>query len=404
MGRQAAFCLRGPHQGARISRIHNVGIANIPPECTFVVMLSSDMCLAPDALEQIARLHQQHPRAVIITRLDWLPPLTYTEIEAIWDGQGYAGLSTYVPTKPLEWVGHTLVGTETRPLRETATLEPFDSFPFHPVYGLPIELYWRVGGFDEGLIGYGWHELELGTRLQQQGVSMITTMEIRALHIWHSKDAEIDDLVPWQRQKNTAYMLRKHGPHPLTSGYRNWKYWRHYHRLQGGKVIYAVNETPGLYAVNDTRSHYLHLPHAGWLHPLGFSIQDVTFVHVDPLAPLNIMGAAEDPLDECDFSTLVDDLNALLAERLESWQMQAIEGESFQLPMAKNGIQRTLLQALFLKYDVARTQADSLPGANLPVIGVLLRVLIRTALAGKVWAAERQFLQAVLEKIDTNRE
>lgn len=390
------FVSGGPHHGARITRINNIGIANVPLECSFFVALDSDMCLAPDALEQFSKLHSQYPQAVIITRLDWLPPMTHAQIETIWDEQGFDGLCAVVPQHPMKWVEHTLVGTEIRALRPTPMLEPLDSDPFHPVYGLPTELYWRASGFDEDMVGYGWQALEFAIRLQQLGVSMVTTMEIRSLHIWHPKDPEITDLVPAQRQKNTAYVLRKHGSQPNPMRYRNWTYWRHYHKAHDGAVVYVVEQLSGLYVVDETRTHCLRLPHAGWLYPLGFSTEDVEFVKTDAVLSLAHMGEAQDPLNECDLTILIDDLETALAKRMKTWR-QDHSGLSSNNPLPDlHSTRQISLQHLFMEYDIIRTRADTLPGASLPILGFIIRMLARIMLAGKVWAAERNLLEEII--------
>lgn len=383
----------GPHHGARLSRIHNIGIANIPHECSFFIILASDMCMAPDALEQMARLHQQHPQAVIITRLDWLPPKPHAEIEAAWDEQGFAGVANLVPNAPMDWLGQTLVGEETRALRETATVELMDSNILHPVYGLPTTLFWEMGGYNEAMVGYGWQELEFAIRLEQRRVPMITTMEIGSLHIWHEKDSAIRDEVEWQRQKNTAFILREYGAQPKPAHYRKWNYWRHYHKAQNGTVVYVTDANAGLYVLNEPRTHILRLPHAGWLHALGFSMRDVLFVQRDTLPSLIDAGAAEDPLGECDFSTLIEDLEHLLAERLAG---RFVQPASVPARIPRN---YQPLQELFAQYDAMRVQADVAPAAKLPVVGSVLRMFLRVLLLGKVWAAERQLLQAILQQM-----
>lgn len=383
----------GPHHGARLSRIHNIGIANIPHECTFFIILASDMCMAPNALEQMARLHQQHPQAVIITRLDWLPPKTHEEIEAAWNEQGFAGVANLVPNAPMDWLGQTLVGKETRALRETATVELMDSNVLHPVYGLPTTLFWEMGGYNEAMVGYGWQELEFAIRLEQRRVPMITTMEIRSLHIWHEKDIAIRDDVEWQRQKNTAFILREYGKQPKPAHYRKWNYWRHYHKTQNGVVVYVSDANAGLYVLNEPRNHFLRLPHAGWLHALGFSTKDVLVVQSDTLQALSDAGAAEDPLGECDFSTLIEDLETLLADRLGGRYVQPLSTQTATSHNAQP------LQELFAEYDALRVQADVSPISKLPLIGSVLRMFLRVMLLGKVWAAERQLFRGMLQQI-----
>lgn len=67
-----------------------------------------------------------------------------------------------------------------------------------------------VGGFDEGFAGYGWEDMELGTRLQQAGVSL--RYEPAAL-VYHYHIQTLSDLVPKLRQsgEGAVYFWRKHG-------------------------------------------------------------------------------------------------------------------------------------------------------------------------------------------------
>lgn len=391
------FVSGGPHHEARISRIHNIGIANVPPECSFFLLLASDMCLAPDALAQVSQLHQQHPHAVIITRLDWLPPMTHAEIERTWDERGFTGLYQYIPEYLMKLVQHTPVGKEPRPLKETATLEPLDTRPFHPVYGLPVELFWRVGGYDEGMSGYGFQELEFGVRLQQQQVDMVTTMEIRALHIWHPKDPQVNDRVPWQRQQNTDYVLRKHGPHPSPLHYRVWNYWRHYHRDHRGMV--ALNrESRQLYAINEARTHFLRLPHAGWLFPLGFSTADLEYIEAHALTPMSDMGEATDPLGECSVGLLQADLETALAQRVNAEYPELPPEPASEEEDNVAAVREAFLNEAFFNYDTVRTMSDRLPFAQTPGIGMVIKIVARLVLTGRVWAAERHLLHAMLDR------
>jgi GT2 family glycosyltransferase len=376
----------GPHHEARISRIHNIGIANLPVECTLFVLLASDMCLAPDALEKVAEVHAQHPDAVIIARLDWLPPIPTGELASLWDAQGFAGLVARIPDQSMHLVEHTPVGYEPRIISPTPLREPLNTDIFHPVYAVPMDLYWRVGGYDENMVGYGWQELDFGLRLAALDAPMVSTQTIRALHIWHPKDPEVSALVPWQRQRNTDYMLRKHMTHPKVLDYREWHYWRHYHRRYGGQVAYV--QAQGLFALNAEMTHALHLPHAGWLHPLGYSVADVALMQEDGMARVQRMGDATDPLNECDFSTLISDMESVLRQRVLGWMRASAS------PVAADAT----LASLYASYERAHHQGDNLPGAQHRVVGRLVRLLGRLAHLGRARAAERALLSALVAR------
>lgn len=376
----------GPHHDARISRIHNIGIANLPAECTLFVLLASDMCLAPDALERVVEMHTQHPDAVIITRLDWLPPIAHGEIASLWDAQGFDGLVKRIPSQPMYLVEHTPVGYEPRTISPIPAREPLNTDIFHPVYAVPMDLYWRVGGYDENMVGYGWQELDFGLRLAALDAPMVSTQTIRALHIWHAKDPEVSALVPWQRQRNTDYMLRKHTTHPKVLVYRQWHYWRHYHRRYGGQVVYV--QAQGLFALNAEMTHALHLPHAGWLHPLGYGVGDVSLMQEAGMAHVQRMGDATDPLNECDFSTLIPDLEALLRQRLLAW----MPPPDVAVPSAAT------LASLYAAYEQAHRLEENLPGAHNRVVGKLVRLLGRLAHLGRARASERALLSALVAR------
>lgn len=85
--------------------------------------------------------------------------------------------------------------------------------PMHIItrnFSVTAAAFQGVGGFDEGFVGYGWEDIELGLRLQQAGVSL--RYEPAAL-VYHHHVQTLDGLIPKLRQsgKGAVYFWRKHG-------------------------------------------------------------------------------------------------------------------------------------------------------------------------------------------------
>jgi predicted glycosyltransferase involved in capsule biosynthesis len=56
--------------------------------------------------------------------------------------------------------------------------------------GWPLTEYWRDGGFDESMQGYGYQDIELGARAARAGVTCRPRSDLWALHAWHPKPSE----------------------------------------------------------------------------------------------------------------------------------------------------------------------------------------------------------------------
>ncbi|KXK23547.1 MAG: glycosyl transferase family 2 protein [Chloroflexi bacterium OLB15] len=379
------FVSGGPHQGARIAHLRNLALANLPSVCSFALILDGDICLMPDALEQIASLHTQFPEAVTISRLDWLPPLEHDTISQFWDQGGIPALLAQVPDYPMRLYRQTPTGAEFRELSFTPAPVPLNYQLFHPVYGIPTALFWRTGGFDEQMRDYGLHEHEYALRMAAAGASMLVRPEIRAVHIWHPKDAKIEAKVHWQRQRNIAYLLRKHGAQAYINLGRDWRYWRHY-RVSGSRVV-ASSEGSNrvLCVVNAENSHRLTLPDEHWLFVLGFSNHDVEAVDPKRLNQWQDAGIAQDYLDEIEFPS----------------HLPVVEPASQPVPAIsmQQEIQNFRLQELLYQFDRERTRFDHSRWSHIPLIGTIYRHIGRMLWSGHVWARESALLQEINERI-----
>lgn len=283
----------GPNRGAgRQGRARNRGAAHLPEDCTFMILLDSDMILNTDVIERYAQAHAKSPTAILMGVIDWLPPLAFSEIAQILQEGGVEALRLNVPKTPARRIEGTMVGPE---LRGEAFQPPFDALhplrPVSPSYGLtanvgyPLQVFRELGGFDEAMVGYGYEDIELGVRAYKKGIQALFHSGIWSLHIWHPKDDPVKSAI--ENQRNFDYHIRKHGLDiDDQDGSLDWAYWGHYHRLRGGKIISSENE---LWAINARGTYRLSLPGPDWIKRLGFlSVEDVRPVHSSDIAHIPI--------------------------------------------------------------------------------------------------------------------
>jgi hypothetical protein len=144
---------------------------------------------------------------------------------------------------------------------------------------MPLGVLEAVGGWDEGLVGYGYEDMELGARLQRIGTLAVHVADAVGFHLWHPKD--------WSRasieaERNLDYVLRRLGVEAISDVYADWTVWWHYHRERGGAVVMVEGSH---YALNRSRSHALVLPDSDWVAKLGFDGADV-----EPMTELDLAG------------------------------------------------------------------------------------------------------------------
>jgi GT2 family glycosyltransferase len=279
----------GPNRGHRAGRARNVGAANLPEECTFMVMLDSDVILKTTVIEHYSQAHAQYPTAIIMGVIEWLPPLEFSELSQLFQ-QGVDVLRLKVPQpvqRPIEgpFVGSEIRGEVFR--RSSDTLLPVSpELGWTANVGYPLSVFRELEGFDEALVGYGLEDTELGVRAYKKGIPCFRHLGIWSLHIWHPK-ADLER-TRMEGQSNLDYVLRKHGPLASLESLCDWGYWRHYHRLRGGQIV-SVEEQ--LWAINFRGTHRLALPSLDWIERLGFcSVEQVKQVEAAAIAHIPIAG------------------------------------------------------------------------------------------------------------------
>lgn len=283
----------GPYEGYRVARTKNIGVANLPEDCTFLVLLDSDVILEPHALEIYAKAYMQQPQVIIMGVLDWLPPLSLLEITDVLQSSGVAGLRRYIPTTWPKRVEGTTVGRDIRPFaRDIDTLQPLRTkWSLINNAGMPLDVFRGLGGFDEYMTGYGYDDLELGIRAYQKGISCLLLEQIWALHIWHPKENPVDRLL--ESQRNLDYVLRKHGSNEDLEEDIDWRYWGHYHRVRGGRVMSIEGD---VWAISSVGIHRIRLPTFDWLERLGYCPSDLIASTAADLARIELVGEASEIL------------------------------------------------------------------------------------------------------------
>jgi peptidoglycan/xylan/chitin deacetylase (PgdA/CDA1 family)/GT2 family glycosyltransferase len=281
----------GPNHGHRAGRARNVGAANLAQECTFMIMLDSDIIVSPTVIERYAQTHARYPTTVIMGTIEWLPPLERSDLSQLFE-QGVDALRLKrlkVPTTPRRIKG-TFVGPDFRGWhlqRSSDALHPISpELGWTGNVGYPLSVFRELEGFDEAIRGYGYDDVELGVRAHKQGIQSLFDTGMWSLHIWHPK-------VDWERmrteeQSNLDYVLRKHGPIEHLERLCDWSYWRHYHRLRGGQLVSREQQ---LWAINLRGTQRLSLPSLDWIERLGFcSLEEVKPVEAAQLAHIPIAG------------------------------------------------------------------------------------------------------------------
>ncbi|MGH3328950.1 MAG: glycosyltransferase family 2 protein [Streptomycetales bacterium] len=282
----------GPNQGVRTGRARNIGAASLDPGTRLLVMLDSDLVLQPDAMARFAAAHARHRDDVLLGLVEWLPPLDGAAVHAAVTNDCLGRLRGLVPRQQPVRVQGTFTGPELR--EGLHHLDPGHAVPLRPEWALPLnsgwplELYWRVGGFDEAMRGYGYQDMDFGARAAKAGARCVARPELWGLHVWHPKPAK--SMV--ENQRNLDFYLRRHGPNRIIETDVDWTLWWHYHRERGGSVL---SQDGRLWAVNGTGDRRLGLPDAVWVGRLGHCGHSIGEADPDTLAGAEDCGTAYDP-------------------------------------------------------------------------------------------------------------
>ncbi|MGH3567755.1 MAG: glycosyltransferase family 2 protein [Pseudonocardia sp.] len=279
-GRRLRWIGCGPDLGVRTGRARNIGAANLPGDVELLVMLDSDLVLRPEAMALFRTAHREQPDTVLLGAVEWLPPLDRAVVHDAVIGQELPVLRTQVPTGAPIRVEGTFTGPELR--TDLFRRRPDTAVALDPGWALPLNsgwppaLYWRAGGFDEAMQGYGYQDMEFGVRAAQAGATCVPCPQLWALHVWHPKPPR----AMGENQRNLDLYLRRHRDflrrHHTDDDLEadvDWRLWWHYHAEREGA---AVRDDEQLWALSRDRRHRLVLPDPSWLPRLGHRLDAVT--------------------------------------------------------------------------------------------------------------------------------
>lgn len=285
----------GPDLGVRTGRARNIGAANIPAAAELLVMLDTDLVMAPTAMELFAAAHRRHPGTVLFGTVEWLPPLDKSEVLDAVQSNALPALREQVPHTAPARVDGTFTGPELRTdlvtrAAEPVALRPGWALPLNS--GWPVATYWAAGGFDETMQGYGYQDMNMGAHAARAGARCVARPEIWALHVWHPKPAR----AMRENQYNLDRYLRAHGDHLRATATDDelevdvdWSLHLHYDAARGGTVVRSEGR---LWAVNRSSRDRLGLPDLRWLAQLGHTDDAITAMPADQLALLTDRGTA----------------------------------------------------------------------------------------------------------------
>lgn len=275
----------GPNKGFRGGRARNIGAFNASGD--LFVFVDSDVVLHKGALAAYAKAHRDQPSAVVVGQYDWLPPLTWMPETAhlLWESASYEELMTKCADagvvidqsvqndtpfgKDVRWQDFS---DDLTALRKDAGLGSLSGN-----IGYPSDLFWKLGGFDERIIGHGGEDADLGLTAGEAGAEWLFYRPIIGYHLWHPRNQEVNSR---EVQANITYIDAKHG----VGQYKNAKKWVdaqnwsdpiHYHRHLGA-ILVKTADNPTVCVYRD--GHYLKLSSQNWLKKLGFTWQDLEIV------------------------------------------------------------------------------------------------------------------------------
>jgi GT2 family glycosyltransferase len=285
----------GVNQGFRAGRARNVGVANLPISCSLVVMVDSDTLMAPCAIEIFADLHTKHPDALIIGRMDWLPPQESESVTAALE-YDFAALMDVVP-ESLTRPGGTFVGPDPRrrlfdePVEVPVPMHGAWLFPSNS--GCPIKAFVRIGGYDESIAGYGMEDVDFGVRADLAGYCCVISDTLVSLHVWHPKAHEHLSLL--ENQRNLDIVLRRYPSALEVPPWIDWSCWWHYRKARSARLVAYGGQ---LWALNGKGDHRILLMDPTWVTRLGFLAEEVKAISASELVLAEDVGVAVDSLHE----------------------------------------------------------------------------------------------------------
>ena len=237
----------------RRGKIRNFGVGNLPESVNYILFLDSDIILNEFSIEHYHKLLTIEPKIVVFGKVDWLPPLSFSEVSEMLSCNGFKSLNEKIPDGPQERIEGTYVGKELREkvLFNDSDLKLVDGrWALFTNTAMMRETFVETGGFDEQMHGYGYEDMEIGHRFQNNSIECRYSDKALGLHIWHPKEDTVKNHL--ENQKNLSYLVGKHGWDEYYYNDVDWEVPWHYQRKNGGE-IYCVEGN--IWAVSYDQKH-----------------------------------------------------------------------------------------------------------------------------------------------------
>lgn len=284
----------GPNKGFRGGRARNIGAFNSNGDR--LVFIDSDVIANQFLIHNYAVAIEAQPKAIIVGRYYFMPRIQFAHHhEILWQSQDYDGLMKRVDDLGLTWdkpegavkYGGDLGGRPPHDFYDDTT---------HTVKGAalgglsgnisyPRDLFERVGGFDEKIVGHGGEDAMLGLTVDdKEKPDWLFYAPLAAFHLWHERDQKRN-----QREvdANIEYIDRTFG----IGRYAGAKKWSdsmdksnpgHYHRHQGAVAVKTPSDGT-VWLLRTDHMTRLGVTTQDWLSRMGFIPLDVKTISREEL-------------------------------------------------------------------------------------------------------------------------
>lgn len=289
----------GPNKGFRGGRARNIAAFNCAGDR--MMFVDSDVALNQNSIKSLLDAAAVQPDAIIVGLYHWLPPLDWSLGEtALHEAVSFVDLMGRVAEGAAKVLSNVV---NDSPFGEDIRTGDFDdSLSIKKGCGLgalsgnisyPKNLFWRLGGFDERIVGHGGEDADLGLTADEANADWILLSTMFGFHVWHTRNQLQNSK---EVQANIAFIDAKHGIGKY-AGAKKWtdsQDWAdpiHYHKHLGSHVVKPIGSET-VYACREGRC--IGIPTHMWLIQLGFDWEDVDMVDADYLKGFIYSGAIAD--------------------------------------------------------------------------------------------------------------
>lgn len=268
----------GPHNGFRPHRTRNIGIAQA--SYSYIILLDSDILLNPKALSYHKAIREKHPDIVVIGMYHFAENNNLTERDLLSD---YKMVEKLVPDRkssapPSPGLDCRIDAFTDNP---DSIITKYDGLGF---FGgnqcWPLDLFWKLGGYDENMPSGMGEDAELGQRMRLADVPVLQYQPVFGIHLPHERNVEESQRLVQLSIKfiDKKYKIGTYAEltNPETDPReKNLSLW--YTKDYGAKVV-KKDSDPTVYAIDGTGKWYVGIPSPEWLNLLDFSFDDVKTV------------------------------------------------------------------------------------------------------------------------------